>query len=271
MNMNTNGNAYTIIYTTVVVALVAAILAFASLALAPKQDENVKADTISQMLAATKFFEKSELEAMGNSKVLEEYVKCIKSSIIVGADGSQTGTLNKEKSEIYTTGQLKAQDKYIKGGKADKIALPVFIFEKDGETITVVPCYGAGLWGPIWGYIALNADLTIRGAYFDHASETPGLGAKIKDDPKFRAEFEGKSVDFTAVDKSGAKVPFEVVKGGVPAGQKNAVDAITGATITSKALGVAIATWLNAYEPYLSSAKTAGSGATQCDQPANAE
>ena len=220
MNMNTNGNAYTIIYTTVVVALVAAILAFASLALAPKQDENVKADTISQMLAATKFFEKSELEAMGNSKVLEEYVKCIKSSVIVGADGSQTGTLNKEKSEIYTTGQLKAQDKYIKGGKA---------------------------------------------------SETPGLGAKIKDDPKFRAEFEGKSVDFTAVDKSGAKVPFEVVKGGVPAGQKNAVDAITGATITSKALGVAIATWLRAYEPYLSSAKAAGDGATQCDQPANAE
>ena len=271
MNMNTNGNAYTIIYTTVVVALVAAILAFASLALAPKQDENVKADTISQMLAATKFFEKSELEAMGNSKVLEEYVKCIKSSIIVGADGSQTGTLNKEKSEIYTTGQLKAQDKYIKGGKADKIALPVFIFEKDGETITVVPCYGAGLWGPIWGYIALNADLTIRGAYFDHSSETPGLGAKIKDDPKFRAEFEGKTVDFAVVDKSGVKVPFEVVKGGAPAGQKNAVDAITGATITSKALGVAIATWLRAYEPYLSSAKPAGSGATQCDQPANAE
>lgn len=271
MNMNTNGNAYTIIYTTVVVALVAAILAFASLALAPKQDENVKADTISQMLAAAKFFEKSELAAMGNTKVLEEYVKSVKSSIIVGADGSQTGSLNKDKSEIYTTGQLKAQDKYIKAGNTDKIALPVFIFEKDGETITVVPCYGAGLWGPIWGYIALNDDLTIRGTYFDHASETPGLGAKIKDDPKFRAEFEGKSVDFTAVDKSGAKVPFEVVKGGAPAGQKNAVDAITGATITSKALGVAIARWLSAYEPYLSSAKASGASETQCDQPVNEE
>ncbi len=267
MNMNTNGNAYTIIYTTVVVALVAAILAFASLALAPKQDENVKADTISQMLAAAKFFEKSELEAMGNSRVLEEYVKCVKSSIIIGADGSQTGSLNKEKSEIYTTGQLKAQNKYIKDGKTDKIALPVFIFEKDGETVTVVPCYGAGLWGPIWGYIALNGDLTIRGTYFDHASETPGLGAKIKDDPKFRAEFEGKSVDFTAVGRNGAKVPFEVVKGGVPAGQKNAVDAITGATITSKALGEAIGLWLNAYEPYLSAAVSA----QKSDESANAE
>ncbi len=255
--MNTNGNVYTVVYTTVVVALVAAILAFASQVLAPKQDENVKAETISQMLAAAKFYEKSELEAMGNSKVLEEYVGSIQSSILVNAEGQETGSLDKEKSEIYTTGQLKAQNKLIKDGKTGNIALPVFIFSKDGQKVTVIPCYGAGLWGPIWGYLAISDDLTIVGAYFDHESETPGLGAKIKDDPSFRQQFEGKKIDFEDVNKSGEATPFEVVKGGAPEGQVNAVDAITGASITSKALGVSIATWLNAYKPYLTSAKPA--------------
>lgn len=255
--MNTNGNVYTVVYTTVVVALVAAILAFASQVLAPKQDENVKAETIGQMLAAAKFYEKSELEAMGNSKVLEEYVGSIQSSILVNAEGQEIGSLDKEKSEIYTTGQLKAQNKLIKDGKTDNLALPVFIFSKDGQKVTVIPCYGAGLWGPIWGYLAISDDLTIVGAYFDHESETPGLGAKIKDDPSFRQQFEGKKIDFEAVNKSGEATPFEVVKGGAPKGQMNAVDAITGASITSKALGVSIATWLNAYKPYLTSAKTA--------------
>ena len=250
--MNTNGNLYTVIYTTIVVVLVAAILAFASLKLAPKQEENVKADAISQMLTAAKFFEKSELEAMGNARIIEEYKNSIKASILVDGNGKECGTLDMDKQEIYTTSQLKAQNTLIKNGRTEELALPVFVFEKDGNTVNVVPCYGAGLWGPIWGYLAFNEDMkTIRGAYFDHASETPGLGAKIKDDPSFRKEFEGKSADF-----SGDEI-FSVVKGGAPAGKTNAVDAITGASITSKALGVSINNWLKAYKPYFTAAGSA--------------
>lgn len=247
--MNTNGNLYTVIYTSAVCILVAAILAYASLALAPKQDANVKADTISQMLTAAKFFEKSELDEMGNDKVLEEYSKCITSAIKVNADGQKVGELDLSKREIYTTGQLKAQDKYIRSGKTDKIELPVFIFNRDGKNVSVIPCYGAGLWGPVWGYIAFEPDLnTIAGAYFDHGSETPGLGSKIKDDPSFRAEFEGKSLDFTDNE------PFKIVKGGAPEGQANAIDAITGATMTCKGLGAGLNVWFKAYEPYLTKA-----------------
>ena len=181
--MNTNGNIYTVIYTTVVVVVVAAVLAFVSETLKPKQEANVKADAISQMLTASKFYEKSELDAMSNEQKIDAYKAVAKSSVLVNAEGQECGTLDLSKQEIYTTGQLKAQDNLIKKGSAD-FKLPVFVFEKDGQNVTVIPCYGAGLWGPIWGYIALNEDLqTIRGAYFDHASETPGLGAKIKDDP----------------------------------------------------------------------------------------
>ena len=251
--MNTNGNIYTVIYTTLVVVLVAAVLATVSQVLAPRQDANVKAETISQMLAAAKFYEKSELDAMGNDKVLEAYRSAVKEAFLIKADGTLDRNLDIESCEIVGTGALKAQNKFIKNGESDKVSIPVIILDKDGERVIVAACYGAGLWGPIWGYIAVNEDKTIRGVYFDHESETPGLGAKIKDEPSFRAEFEGKSVIYTEDAPA-----FSIVKGGAPAGVDNAVDAITGATMTCNGLNTAIQTWLDAYEPYLNSIQPKG-------------
>ena len=113
--------------------------------------------------------------------------------------------------------------------------------------MTVIPVYGAGLWGPIWGYIALQQDLkTIVGAYFDHESETPGLGAKIKDEASFKEQFEGKVFDL-----EDSSVLFEIVKGGAPEGSENKVDAISGATMTCNGLNKAINTWVGAYANYL--------------------
>ncbi len=260
--MNTNGNAYTVIYTTVVVALVAAILAFVAMTLKPKQDANIKAETISQMLTAAQFYTKDECSAMGNDKVLEAYSQNIKEAYTINADGQKVRDLSTDVKNIELQAGLKAQTKTIKDGKDHD--LPVYVFKKDGKAVTVIPAYGAGLWGAIWGYIALDEDLqTIVGAYFDHESETPGLGAKIKDDPSFRAEFIGKKVN-VAVDPA-----FSVVKVGSNADPENSVDAITGATMTSKGLGEAIAFWLKAYAPFLSSAAPAkeccGGNGGECD------
>lgn len=261
--MNTNGNAYTVIYTTIVVALVAAILAFVAMTLKPKQDANIKAETISQMLTAAQFYTKDECSAMGNDKVLEAYSQNIREAYTINLKGEKVRDLNTEVKSIELQDGLKAQNKNIKDG-SDAADLPVYVFNKDGKSVTVVPVYGAGLWGPIWGYIALDEDLqTIVGAYFDHDSETPGLGAKIKDDPSFRAEFIGKKVN-VAVDPA-----FSVVKVGSNADPANSVDAITGATMTSKGLGEAIAFWLKAYAPFLSSAAPAkeccGGNGGECD------
>lgn len=250
--MNTNGNLYTIIYSTIIVVLVAAILAYTSLALQPKQDANVKAEAISQMLTAAKYYDKATLEQMGNDKILAEYVKDIDRALLINGEGKVIDSLDKANSEIYTESQLKAQNNLMKANNKNAMRLPVFIFNKDGKKITVIPCYGAGLWGPVWGYLAFADDMkTFVGAYFDHASETPGLGAKIKDDPSFRAEFEGKTADFSTT-----KI-FSIVKGGAPAGQTNAIDAITGATMTSKGLSAAIEQWLEFYKPYFTAAKPA--------------
>lgn len=261
--MNTNGNAYTVIYTTIVVALVAAILAFVAMTLKPKQDANIKAETISQMLTAAQFYTKDECSAMGNDKVLEAYSQNIKEAYTINLKGEKVRDLNTEVKSIELQDGLKAQNKNIKDG-SDAADLPVYVFSKDGKSVTVVPVYGAGLWGPIWGYIALDEDLqTIVGAYFDHDSETPGLGAKIKDDPSFRAEFIGKKVNVAS------DPVFSVVKVGTSADENSSVDAITGATMTSKGLGEAIAFWLKAYAPFLSSAAPAkeccGGNGGECD------
>lgn len=261
--MNTNGNAYTVIYTTIVVALVAAILAFVAMTLKPKQDANIKAETISQMLTAAQFYTKDECSAMGNDKVLEAYSQNIREAYTINLKGEKVRDLNTEVKSIELQDGLKAQNKNIKDG-SDAADLPVYVFNKDGKSVTVVPVYGAGLWGPIWGYIALDEDLqTIVGAYFDHDSETPGLGAKIKDDPSFRAEFVGKKVNVAS------DPVFSVVKVGTSADENSSVDAITGATMTSKGLGEAIAFWLKAYAPFLSSAAPAkeccGGNGGECD------
>lgn len=235
--MNTNSNVYTVIYTTVVVVIVAAVLAFVSQKLGPMQAANEKAETISQILTAAGFGEKEHWAEIGNAETIEFYKENIAFASLVDAEGKDKGQLDCAEAEILSTSQLKAENYRIT--KSEEFAIPVYAF-KNG--ISVLPVYGAGLWGPVWGYIALKDDCrTIAGAYFDHASETPGLGGKIKDDPAFRAQFAGKTIDF-----SGDK-PFNIVKGGAPEGMSNGIDAITGATMTSKGLDKAINTWLGAY------------------------
>ena len=247
--MNTNSNLYTVIYTTVIVVVVAAVLAFVSQSLKSKQEANEKAETISQMLTAGGFGTKAEFQAMGNAKVLETYGKEISEAFTVDASGARVAGLDIASREVFSPGQLKAQNYKVKGGEG--YALPVFIF-KNG--ITVVPVYGAGLWGPVWGYIAFESDCkTIHGAYFDHESETAGLGAKIKDDPAFQAEFKGEQAWF------GQSPVFAIVRGGAPAENgksviDNQIDAITGATMTSNGLSAAINAWLSAYAGYFGAA-----------------
>ena len=251
--MNTNSNVYTVVYTALVVVVVAAILSFTAMKLGPLQNANAKAETLRQMMSAAGVKPTDELYATRNQDILRLYAENIEQAYTIGLDGAQNGTLGTDSGRIELVDRLKPQDKVIKeGGQA---TLPVYVF-KGG--ICVIPVYGAGLWGPVWGYIAFQPDgKTIAGAYFDHESETAGLGAKIKDDPAFQAEFVGEKPDF-----SGAKV-FEIVKGGSPKeadGSEtidNKIDAITGATMTSNGLTDAINVWFAAYAKYFQGAAPA--------------
>lgn len=263
--MNTNSNTYTVIYSTVLVILVAAILAFAAMSLKPLQDENVKIETISKVLSAATQSSSSVTVDEGTD-VMALYADRISAAFYVDGNGTvvgemKTGKDNVKNIEVASTSDLKKQNdiiKQIEGGKTDQLAslrLPVYIFDIDGEEVTVMPCYGAGLWGPIWGYIAVAEDgTTIDGAIFDHKSETPGLGAKIAEEP-FYSQFKGKKF-------SDGEKKFSVVKGGAK-GDINGVDAISGATITSQALGRTIDTWAKYYEPYFRNVKAAFEAASE--------
>ena len=227
--MNTNSNTYTVIYSIILVVVVAAVLAFAAMFLKPTQDANVKKDTISQILTAATF------AGVEDAAILDTYKAEIESAILVNLEGNKVGELDIENCEVYGTSDLKKQI------AAESKALPVYIF-KNG--ITVVPCYGAGLWGPIWGYVGLEKDLkTIKAVRFGHKGETPGLGAKISDEPSFAEAFTGKTIGT-------GELLFEVVKPANRQTENNGVDAISGATITSQALGNTLNQWFGFYSSY---------------------
>ena len=228
--MNTNSNTYTVIYSIILVVVVAAVLAFAAMFLKPTQDANVKKDTIGQILTAATF---ADVE---DAKILDTYKAEIESAILVNLEGEKVGELNIEECEVYGTSQLKMQI------AAEQKSLPVYIF-KNGYT--VVPCYGAGLWGPIWGYIGLEKDLkTIKAVRFGHKGETPGLGAKIADEPWFAESFTGKTI-------GDGEILFEVCKpANTQVDANNHIDAISGATITSQALGFTLNQWFGFYKNY---------------------
>ena len=227
--MNTNSNTYTVIYSIILVVVVAAVLAFAAMFLKPTQDANVKKDTIGQILTAATFAD------VQDAVILDTYKAEIESAILVDAEGNKVGELNIADCEVYDNSELKRQI------TAEPKALPVYIF-KNG--ITVIPCYGAGLWGPIWGYVGLEGDLkTIKAVRFGHKGETPGLGAKIADEPWFAESFVGKTI-------GNGEILFEVAKSANRQLPENGVDAISGATITSQALGKTLDQWFGFYKNY---------------------
>ena len=233
--MNTNSNIYTIIYTTVLVVVVAAILAIVASALKPRQTANVELEQMKSIMLAANIGETNgQADKKADFKKL--YDQHITDAFVIDGNG------NKVQGVDAFHVDLKSQYNAIKNG--GQITLPVYKCKLDnGEEVTVLPCYGAGLWGAIWGYLSVKADgQTLHGAMFSHASETPGLGGEIAE-PWFYNQFDGK----TLADAAGAFSSVKIVKGGA-GNDRNGVDAISGATITSRALQNTIEQWMEYYK-----------------------
>ena len=214
--MNKNSNLYIVIYSTVMVVVVATLLAVAALALKSRQDANILNEKKEAILSSL------SLQGQNYDEVIEAFVVNEQGEKIEGQDPLQL---------LFDLKTAFAEN-----------TLPVFKAE-DGRI--VVPVSGVGLWGPMWGYVALEKDMnTISGIVLDHAGETPGLGAEVAT-PQHQAMYKGKTIfegdEFVSVTlrKGGAK------------DEKHEVDAISGGTKTSDGVTAMLKSSLGAYLPLL--------------------
>lgn len=230
--MNKQGNTYTLIYTTVMVIVVAFILAFAAIGLKPAQQKNIAIDKMSQILNSVNIVSTPE-------NAQELYGKYIDDSFVVDANGQ---LVKGESFSMNIADQLKLPE--------SQRTLPIFICTDDsGSPKYIIPLSGTGLWGPIWGYISIENDgNTVYGAYFAHQSETPGLGAEIEK-PQFQKQFQGKHFFI-----DGAFLPIAVEKAGrKPQNGADYVDAVSGGTITSKGVQSMLQSCVEPYAQFLES------------------
>lgn len=231
--LNTNSNTYTIIYSSIIVVVVAFLMAFVFQALKPAQDANVALDKKKQILAAL------NIRDLTDEQAAAEYAKDITADKIIDATGK---TVSKGSEGGEECGfKLNSADY-----KAGKLAL--FVCKVNGETKYVMPVYGMGLWGPIWGYIAVNADkTTVFGAYFNHESETAGLGAEIKDNAAWQEQFKGKKIFKNGSDN----VALSVLKKSDVKDPTTQCDGVTGATLTSNGVSAMLKDCLSKYKTFL--------------------
>lgn len=231
--MNKNSNTYQILYAAIMVLLVGVVLAFVYMALKPMQDINIANDKRSQILSAL------HITAPNENEIPATYDKYVTRDLLIDNEGNI----------IDSTKNIAFNIDMSKNIKLDKNQQQLPILEctlDDGSIKYVIPIYGAGLWGPIWGYVAVNDDgNTIYGANFSHASETPGLGARITEE-QFQKQFENKNLfkedKFTSVSV--------MKKGQKPTNGADYVDAISGATITSRGVSTMMESCLASYEPF---------------------
>lgn len=253
MTINKNSNLYQIVYSAVMVVIVGALLAGVYMMLKPKQDENRANDKRKQILSAI------HVKGLSDNEVGATYEKYIIDGFLVDEAGNKVA--DKGIDDAFAV-DMKKNLKNAKGGA--KRDLPVFVAKlDDGSTKYIVPVYGAGLWGPIWGYVAMDADgVNVYGAYFSHEGETPGLGAEIEKD-NFQDQFQGKKIYVDGEFKS-----IGVMKAGQkPTNGAEYVNAISGGTITSRGVQAMLEDCLKPYDAFFKSLK--GGVKAECGKDAD--
>ncbi len=228
--MNTEKSSYIIIYAAVMVLLVALGLSFTHQALSGRQRKNVEIDKMQQILRSLKIDASTdEAENIFNDLISDAYLIDLESGLKREASA---GTLPTDSAFVVNA--------------ANREGFPVYEAVINGDKKYILPMNGKGLWGPIWGYLALDADAsTIYGVDFGHDSETPGLGAEITHEP-FRKQFEGKHLFKNDEFKS-----IAVVKKGKSVSVKDYVDGISGGTITSQGVGAMLYDNVGEYKNFL--------------------
>lgn len=245
MAIDKNSNGFTFTFAIIMVAVVGTILAVLYSGLKPYQDENVRREKMQNILSAMNVEVKRD-------EAPEVYKNTIKSALLVDANGRLVEGINTDPTdgEAFALDVRKQyRDEKARVITAGEMKYPMYVAEKEGRPLYILPVVGTGLWGPIWGYVAVADDgRTVVGSTFDHQGETPGLGAEIST-PIFTDQFPGKKI----ADDRGEFTSIKVFKGGSKTTSPHGVDGISGGTITSDGVDEMLRRTLAIYYGYLSS------------------
>lgn len=241
--MYTNG--YIFRYAAIMVIIAAALLSTAAMLLKPFQERNVAIDKMGGILTSAKI---PDVDASNAMSLFNKYVK---EEIVIDQNGDVVESYKDGKMQDGKAFKIDMKKELYKKSQGEPYELPLYVIEDGGKKLFIIPLRGVGLWGPIWGNMALSDDLnTIIGVTFDHKGETPGLGAEIIAD-FFTDQFIGKQI----FNDKNEFMSIMIVKGGaqkLPENQRiHGVDAITGGTITGNGVNDMIKDILECYLPYL--------------------
>lgn len=244
MANKTDKNSYTILFAIVMVVIVGSLLAGFASGLKPKIKANEKFEKQQNILYAMGINNNvgtGDVAFISTDKVAEVFNEYITKQLVIKGDQATENDL------AYLI-DIKKESTKAKNGDYER-RLPLFIGQKDGSELYIMPVRGKGLWDAIWGFVAVDKEMTVQGVYFDHKGETPGLGAEIKQ-RYFMDDFVGEQL----LDK-GTFQGIKVAKGNND--PKNLikddyeVDALAGATITGDGVSVMLKKDLAMYVPYL--------------------
>ncbi|TCK67355.1 Na+-transporting NADH:ubiquinone oxidoreductase subunit C [Winogradskyella wandonensis] len=262
MAVDTEKNSYTIIFAIAMVVVVGSLLAFTASSLAPNIDENERMEKQQNILYAMGINGNEgdgDITFISTDKVAEAFKTNISEQLVIEVkDGEIVKTMTRQEfmeanngKEPYLIDVKKQQARYKSG---ESRLLPLFVGEQDGKKVYVAPIRGKGLWDAIWGYVALDDDMIVRGTFFDHAGETPGLGANIKQ-RYFMDDFYGERL----LTEAGVFKGITVAKGNNDPKNETKddyeVDALAGATITGDGVSAMIKSDLKLYLPYFKTLK----------------
>lgn len=243
-------NSYVFRYAAIMVILVAAVLSAVAMLLKPAQERNVAIEKMRNILAA------ANIEATAENAI-ELFDKYIIEEDALSPTGDVVGIYKNQKLEKgdIRPFEINLKEELYKHTKGEEFILPMYIADVNGTKLYIFPMQGRGLWGQVFGNLALKEDLnTVGGSMFGHDKETPGLGAEIEQTP-FESQFIGKKIfddngNFTSIRvlKAASKVlpPDQLVHG---------VDAISGGTITSNGVSEMIMTNMTIYLEYIKKQK----------------
>jgi len=241
-------NTYIAVFSAILTIVLGGLLSLANQGLKPMQQKSVELDTKKKILSAV-----MDLKGKKGEEVLDLYKESIE-SIVVDVNGN---LVEKDEKGMPAVAENVDIAKNFKKDPEQRL-LPVFKYHKAGDKDAVeayiFPVYGKGLWGPIWGFVALETDLnTIKGTSFDHKSETPGLGARITT-AEVSNRYHGKKV----FDENGSLVSIMMLKGehhDASALDDHHIDGMSGATLTGKGVNQMLESYFGYYKNYIQKTK----------------